>query len=167
MINVASKIAVEHSGEGIAMLPERSWVRILSSPTIFMKITLGQLLGKKECPYIKRWVIDFGFFSIRLHHWLSSDDQRYLHDHPWWYISLVVKGSYIDRSDKGDTKRNPGSISYYPATHKHTVSVSSGGCWTILITGREVRDWGFWVKGKFKKRNRYFYDYGHHPCEKG
>jgi hypothetical protein len=130
-----------------------------------MKWAWGELLGKSECPYIKRWYVDFGPFSIRLHHWLSSDDQRNFHDHPWWYCSLVLRGSYTDRSPKGSSRRGPGSIDYFPATHQHTVEVAPGGCWTILITGRESRQWGFWVKGKFKKRNRYFYDFGHHPCE--
>lgn len=130
-----------------------------------MKIEWNQLLGKPECPYIRRWVVDFGPFSIRLHHWLSSDDQRNFHDHPWWYLSLVLKGSYQDVSPQGTRNRTPFTVSWFPASHQHTVKVAPGGCWTLLITGREKRQWGFWVKGKFKKRNRYFYDFGHHPCE--
>lgn len=130
-----------------------------------MKIGFGELLGKPECPYIKRWYIDFGPFSIRLHHWLQSDDQRNFHDHPWWYISFVLSGSYVDRSPSGSTERRPGHLNYYPATHQHTVNVAKGGCWTILITGRESRVWGFWVKNKFRKRNKYFFEHGHHPCE--
>lgn len=34
-----------------------------------------------------------------------------------------------------------------------------------MLTGREVRRWGFWVKWKFKKSNKYFLEHGHHPCE--
>lgn len=131
-----------------------------------MKIIWGQELGKSECPYIKRWVIDFTIFSLRLHHWYSSDDQRYFHDHPWWYISWVIFGSYIDRNPTTNNIRKFGSIKYFPATHKHTVEVGNKGCWTFLITGPEKREWGFWVKNKFRKRNKYFFEYGHHPCEK-
>ena len=128
-------------------------------------ITLGEKLGNPECPYIKRWVIDFGIFSIRLHHWLSSDDQRHFHDHPWWYLTLVLKGGYTDRNPNGSKRRTIGSLDFYPATHQHTVKVDRGGCWTLLITGREKRVWGFWVKNKFRKRNKYFFEHGHHPCE--
>ncbi len=130
-----------------------------------MKLIWGQNLGKNECPYMKRWVLDFDLFSIRLHKWLSSDDQRHLHDHPWWFISLVLKGWYLDKSENVTRTRVAGEIAYFPATHKHTVEVAPQGCWTLLLTGKEKRQWGFWVKNKFKKRNRYFYDFGHHPCE--
>lgn len=129
-------------------------------------LTWGEKLGNPECPYIKRWVIDFWFFSIRLHHWLSSDDQRNFHDHPWWYLSLVLKGGYTDRNPEDSIRRTPGSINFFPATHQHTVLVDKGGCWTLLITGREKRTWGFWVGKRFRKRNKYFFEHGHHPCEK-
>lgn len=128
-------------------------------------ITFGEKLGNPECPYIKRWVIDFGPFSIRLHHWISSDDQRNFHDHPWWYLTLVLKGGYVDRNPQGSKRRTIGSLDFYPATHQHTVLVDPKGCWTLLITGRESRTWGFWVKGKFRKRNKYFFEHGHHPCD--
>jgi len=32
--------------------------------------------------------------SIRLHHLLSSDSDRALHDHPWWYFSIILSGGY-------------------------------------------------------------------------
>jgi len=130
-----------------------------------VKMVWGQKLGQKDCPYIQRWVLDLGFCSFRLHRWLGSDDPRHFHDHPWWYISLVLFGSYNDVSPKGAHVRKPGTIAFYRATHQHTVKLTSKTCFTILLTGPEKRVWGFWVKGKFKKRNRYFYDYGHIPCD--
>ncbi len=128
-------------------------------------LTIGEELGQPECPYIRRWVLDFYLFSIRLHHWLSSDDQRNFHDHPWWYITIILWGGYTDRSPQGEDKMGVGSIRFRRAKHQHTVLVNKGGCWSLLITGREKRIWGFWVKGKFRKRNKYFYMFGHHPCE--
>lgn len=142
-----------------------------------------QKLGREECPYMERWIIEFKLFSLRLHHWLYSDDQRNYHDHPWWFITLVLKGSYIDISPKNqdliteervEELMSVGKIRYRPSKWKHTVKVSEGGCWTLLLTGPEVRDWGFWVKRKdgtnvyrLRRRNKYFLENGHHPCEKG
>lgn len=128
-------------------------------------ITWKERLGHPDCPYIVRWVFNFYFFSIRIHHWLSSDDQRHFHDHPWWYLSWVIKGSYTDITPDGQTERKRWSLKLFSASHQHTVKISKAGCWTILLTGREKRVWGFWVDGKFKKRNRYFFDYKHHPCD--
>lgn len=128
-------------------------------------LTWGQCLGRPECPYMQRWVFNFGFFSIRFHRWFSSDDDRHFHDHPWWYLTLVLRGGYTDVSPAGEDVLRTGSIRWRSALHRHTVKVNAGGCWTLMLTGPEVRRWGFWVNGKLKMVWRYFFDYGHHPCE--
>lgn len=128
-----------------------------------MKFT-HQKLGRPECKYLERWVIDFGLFAIRIHHWFSSDDQRNFHDHPFWFWTFVLKGGYTDVSPQGNQRMTRGTHAFRRAEHQHTVRVDPGGCWTILLTGPEVRQWGFWVKGKFRKRNKYFFEHGHHPC---
>lgn len=122
-------------------------------------------LGLPECPYLIRWVADFDWFSIRLHHWIASDDDRAFHDHPWWFLTLVLRGGYTDRSDTGDDALSFGSIRFRRAQHKHTAVVNQGGCWTLLLCGPESREWGFWVNGKFRKRNKFFFEHGHHPCK--
>jgi len=133
-----------------------------------------QQLGLKECPYMERWVIDFKLFSIRLHHWRKSDDSEYLHDHPWWFISWVIYGSYTDiwSTSSGlfvryKNHRPRWSIQKFPSSHIHTVKIPESGCWTILLCGPVEHDWGFYVKDKFIKFKRYFHKIGHHPCEPG
>lgn len=132
--------------------------------TIF---TLGQQVGLPTCPYLKRWVADFGWFSIRLHRWQSSDDDRAFHDHPWWFITLVLRGSYVDVSPRGRDRLTAGSIRFRLAEHQHTAEVERPGTWTLLITGPTKRRWGFWVNGKLIRRDKYFAVHGHHPCDKG
>ena len=134
------------------------------SPSYF-PIIWGQKLGKPECPYMRRWVIDFKLFSLRLHHWYSSDDQRFAHDHAWNFITIVLKGSYEDISDNGSELLQTGSLRYRTARHRHKVKVPPSGCWTFLITGSFSRRWGFWVKEKFIEQRRYFFKFGNHPCE--
>ena len=51
-------------------------------------------LGYPECPYLYRWTLIFFGYTIRLHHWLRSDDNRYFHDHSCDLISIVIKGYY-------------------------------------------------------------------------
>jgi|TARA_R110000782_G_scaffold21299_1_gene57305 hypothetical protein len=121
-------------------------------------------LGVPECPYAYRWVFIFFGYSIRIHNFLRSDDKRYFHDHAWWFLTLVLKGSYTDVSPNGDDVMKQGSIRYRQAKHPHYVKVSEGGCWTILITGKPNRNWGFWVDGKFKRPLKYFHKFGHPPC---
>jgi hypothetical protein len=130
-----------------------------------MKITWKQNLGDPTCSYLRRWVLDCGWFSLRVHHWISSDDDRYFHDHPWWYWTFCLFGGYTDVSEKGNQVIRPFTLHYFPAEHKHSVRVGIEGAWTLLLTGPEKRVWGFWVDGKFRKRNKYFFEFGHHQCE--
>ena len=118
-------------------------------------------LGPPGCPYMERWVADFGVFSLRLHHGLHSDDMRAPHDHPWWFLLLCLWGRYVDVSESGHDVVSTGSVRFRRAEHRHSVRVTRS-TWTLLVTGPEKRTWGFWVKGKFRKRNKYFYEYGHH-----
>lgn len=147
-------------------------------------ITWGQRVGEPGCEYLRRWVFNFGpVGSIRVHHWTGSDDDRALHDHPWWFLTFVLKGGYTDVSSTTpvaldsmiedrhvyagivhDHLRAP-VVRYRPALHAHTVQVDEGGCWTVMLTGPWERDWGFYTREGWVRMRRYFKRYGHHPCD--
>jgi hypothetical protein len=135
------------------------------SPRTFI-FTWHENLGLDECPYLIRWKVETPVGSIRLHHWLGSDDKRAHHDHPWSFTTLVLRGGYTDSSPEGDEHLKAPAIRHRKATHRHTVITDPGGAWTLLITGPKVRAWGFYVGGKrFVKANKYFLTHGHHPCQ--
>jgi hypothetical protein len=129
-----------------------------------LKVAWGDQIGPAHCPYLRRWVIECPLFSVRLHHWLASDDTRHYHDHGWNFLSILLWGHLIDKSPTGVTNRRWLVPQYFPATHQHMVIVKRKA-WTIMLCGRNRRIWGYWVNGKFRKRNKYFYEHGHHdPC---
>lgn len=70
------------------------------------QIRWGEKLGNPLCPYLKRWTFIFFGYSIRIHHWLKSDDKRYFHDHSSNLISIVLKGKYRNVKPIDETK-NP------------------------------------------------------------
>lgn len=136
-----------------------------------MKFKWREKLGNPECPYVERWVIETRWFSIRLHKWLGDDDLRNLHDHSWDYVAMVIKGVYTEKLDEDQGEgfiywMIPWKPVYRKAERRHAVHpVGPWPVWSILLTGPEKREWGFWVNGKFRKRNKYFFEKGHHPCE--
>jgi len=141
------------------------WRRAVRIPHPVLKFAWRERLGLPECPYVIRWRLELPFGSIRVHHWLSNDDPRAVHDHPWWFLTFVVKGAYTDLNGPYADYLKAPAVRYRPAEHQHTVFPAPGGCWTILITGRPLRKWGFWPEGKFVKANKWFLSYGHHPCK--
>jgi hypothetical protein len=60
------------------------------------QIRWKEALGLPECPYLYRWTLILFNKSIRLHHWIRSDDKRFYHDHAADLISIVLKGSYFN-----------------------------------------------------------------------
>lgn len=129
-----------------------------------VQLIWNEPLGMTECPYAFRWVIIFFGYSIRVHHFLRSDDKRAYHNHPWWFLTFVLRGSYTDVSPEGRDELRRFNFRYRKAEHAHYVDVPKGGCWTVLVTGKPLNKWGFIVNGKLKRPLKYFHAYGHPIC---
>jgi hypothetical protein len=145
-------------------LLDKQEVRRFESPSAY-QFKWAEELHCKTGVYVRRWRAETPFGSVRLHHWLHSDDTRYKHDHPWWFFTVVIKGGYTDLTDDRTDHLKVGSFRFRSAKHKHSVWVDDGGAWSILITGPKVRQWGFWIGKKWKKANKYFLEHGLHICD--
>lgn len=117
-------------------------------------------LGYEENPYLIRWTLLFYNFSIRLHHWIKSDDNRFFHDHSCDLISIVVKGSYENITPDGKFLVKAPSIWKAKAKQRHWLKIPKEGAWTILLCGRPYHKWGFYVNGHKWRPLRYFSKFG-------
>lgn len=130
-------------------------------------------IGGWEDPYLFRWYLipRNRFFNIYLHKFLRDDDDRALHDHPWYSVSLLLKGGYwehvyIDPEKHPEEYQNPygnevlsvqecvrrytGDVIFRSALHRHRIELINGKpAWTIFMTGPKIRDWGFWCPQGF------------------
>lgn len=117
-----------------------------------------QVIGGLADPYLLRWYLipRNPVLNVYLHKFCRSDDPT-PHDHPWWFVSLIVRGKYDEVTEHGTRRRGAGSIAFRPATWRHTVQLIRQGlpsagqtwevpCWTLIVTGRRARSWGFWCR---------------------
>ena len=110
------------------------------------------IIGGIDAPYMRRWWIipRNRRFNIYLHHFCRSDDDRALHDHPWWNVSLLLLGRYIEHMPHAVRTRRPGLPVLRQAEAAHRIELlrdASGAerpVWSLFITGPNVRAWGFW-----------------------
>lgn len=133
-------------------------------------------MGLPECPYLYRWTLIIFGYTIRLHHWLRSDDNRFFHDHSCDLISIIIKGTYYnvvpldpENPDVNHCKKIKAK-SWRPwkakAEQLHYLEIPPEGAWTILLQGKPYHKWGFWVKNKKTNKYvkwrplRYFHKYG-------
>lgn len=63
-------------------------------PTVFGRKP-DFVIGDLSNPYLLRWwVIPRNrFFNVYLHKFLRDDDDRALHDHPWWSMSIILSST--------------------------------------------------------------------------
>ena len=110
-------------------------------------------------PYLVRWNWrPCRWFSIKLHRILKADPGRDLHDHPWWFCSFVLWGSYDEEVvDPDSFHTEPGRIVFGKGTKirrvrwfnfkraqgLHRIIRVSPSTWTLVINGPRVRQWGF------------------------
>ena len=66
--------------------------------------------------YLLRWrLLGAGRFMLRLHRILSPDGTPFLHTHPFWYVSVVLRGGYTERFLRPDgtlakRRHGPGAV---------------------------------------------------------
>lgn len=121
------------------------------------------IIGSPGNPYLLRWYLipRNRWLNIYLHKFCRDDDDRALHDHPWWFVSLMIRGRYTEiiahdhntGEGRGFIRSAPG-LAFRRAEHRHRVVLDwKDGkqipCWTIVITGPKVRTWGFWCPRGF------------------
>ena len=124
------------------------------------QIRWKEKLGNPECPYLYRWMFIFFGFSIRLHHWIKSDDRRFFHDHSCDLISIIIKGKYLNVTSEGSFQAKTFSPRFMNAFEKHYLDIPKEGAWTILLCSRPYHKWGFYVNNHKWRPLRYFHKFG-------
>lgn len=118
--------------------------------------------------YMRRWYLfRCKWFSIRLHHIMREDWDVWPHDHPWNFLSIILRGGYWEEWCKrhefmttaaGDqwvpsrySHRRRFNYKFWEDLHKIVLFDREGkGSWTLVITGREQHTWGFMTREGFK-----------------
>ena len=80
--------------------------------------------------------------NIYLHRLKALNEPPECHDHPWSFVTIILRSGYNEYHNGVWTWRRPGSILYRPAEFSHNV-VTKGVAWSIVIVGRKRRNWGF------------------------
>ena len=99
-------------------------------------------------------------FNITLHKILVSDLDD-LHDHPWDYATLILKGGYYEHTPEGRFWRGPGHFRFCTAQSLHRIKLKKDRdgneipCWSLFFMGQKQQDWGFIRKGEWINNKQY------------
>lgn len=108
--------------------------------------------------YLLRWhlIPRNPWFNVYLHKFIGDDDDRALHDHPWWSFSIRLRGTMKEHfqpstfffagffPDEPSYIRTPPRFCFRPPHFAHRLElVEQKPCWTLFITGPRLHEWGF------------------------
>ena len=121
-------------------------------------------------PYLERYYLFLKDrkhfpFNIFLHKFLKSDPDD-VHDHPWPYATIILKGGYYEWTPTfnslgekiGEIRhwRGPGHFRVCRATSYHRIELCKGvDCWTMFMPGPQKREWGFLVNNNWVHNEQY------------
>ena len=143
-----------------------------------MFLKLLERLGRKRIvmdrqndePYLERYYLFLKDrkhfpFNVFLHKFLKSDPDD-VHDHPWPYTTLILRGGYWEWVPQFTAEgkrigeiahwRKPGHFRTCSATSFHRIELDPAvECWTLFMPGPQRREWGFLQRGQWIHNSEY------------
>lgn len=102
-------------------------------------------VGASELYLERFYLVRSRLLGIFLHRFWKSDREG-AHDHPWDFVTIVLRGGYFEQTPGKARWRGPGSIIFHKAEEFHRIFIPSdlrGNTWTLFVHGPRRRRWGF------------------------
>jgi len=121
-------------------------------------------------PYLERYYVflrdrTWFPFNVFLHKFLKSDPDD-VHDHPWPYATVILRGGYYEWVPQFDAEgkisceiqkwRGPGHFRICSSNSYHRIELKPGvTAWTLFMPGPHRREWGFLVNDQWIQHEQY------------
>lgn len=109
-------------------------------------------------------VVQTPLFGVYVHDIYEPDADRDPHNHPWSFVSVVLRGHYVERLF-GDPINKPHSYEERRynrfSAHKmgrssaHRITIASPGLKTLILVGPRRSGWGFFTAQGYTPWQRY------------
>lgn len=112
------------------------------------KLVISSIPGD---PYLTRWrIVHTPYFGILLHKIDRPDADDSPHDHPWKFVSIILKGGYTELVTYNESnslivkKREQFSVHTMPLGVYHMIAkLHRKPTWTLVLSGPRNQEWGF------------------------
>jgi hypothetical protein len=125
---------------------------------------------ESQAPYLERYYLFLKDrkrfpFNVFVHKFLKSDPGD-VHDHPWPYATLILKGGYWEwipvfnslgvKFNEYKVWRGAGHFRICRAESYHRIELDPNiTAWTMFMPGPHKREWGFLVNNKWIHNEQY------------
>lgn len=141
-------------------------------------------------PFLQRWGVVTRWGGFYVHHIAGPDPGMDLHDHPWAFVSIVLRGGYSHETASTEaavtcakaaeqwpdtctpgapSHRQTGSVTRMGMRVAHRITRVEPNTWTLVLRGPDRRIWGFyppsgrvvWTAYDYQTRRPSRADFGH------
>lgn len=89
-------------------------------------------------------IVQTPWFGLYLHRIGTPDSRPTLHDHPWNFVSIVLRGGYRERRAYDGVDHHIRWVNIKRAEGLHWIdSLDRNPTWTLVLVGRRRREWGY------------------------
>lgn len=116
---------------------------------------------RPDVNYLERLrIISTPLMSIYLHRIGTPDSRPTLHDHPWSFVSIILRGGYtevrLDKHTRAETRRRIRFVNVMRRDDAHYIErLHRTPTWSLLIVGSRRRTWGYWRRETHNHRERW------------
>ncbi len=98
---------------------------------------------------------------IYVHRISASDEDAHMHDHPWDFRSLILRGSYTEESvaHVGQTPvtrtYTPGTVIEHEYSDFHQITLNTPVVWSLVVATGMRHPWGYLVNERWVPQDTY------------
>lgn len=102
-------------------------------------------IDEPDSVYLSRlMLVRTRWFGVYLHVIRRPDWARCEHDHPWSFLTIILRGGYEEETGGRSFVRRPGYVGYRPRGFEHRITrLLRGPAITLVFRGRNHEEWGF------------------------
>lgn len=104
-----------------------------------------EIVSRSGVVHFRRYrLLETPILRLYVHQIMESDKDGDLHDHPWGFFSLILKGHYVERRPHNVlTQCRPGTIFHRRAIDVHCIDEVLKPAWTFVVAYGRRRQWGY------------------------
>lgn len=112
-----------------------------------------KIVSKSGDLHFCRWaILECSWFNIYIHLLCKSDEDKHLHSHPWWFMSMVLLGEYeeqlLTQNEGYDSWKIVKALPFIPRFRRtnqyHKIQLDNPVL-SLVITGPKQNWWGYWL----------------------
>ncbi len=92
---------------------------------------------------VRLTIVEVPWFALCMHFLLRADTWQYAHNHPKWFLSIILRGGYTELRNGVERQRNHFNFFRGTPNDTHIITAVKPNTVTLCFMGPKTTEWGF------------------------